>query len=66
MQPEQSIKEPAPMEWEKLISDRRFGAEQYDYKPETRTDFQRDYDRLIFGSPSVAYRIRPSISTPRT
>lgn len=39
------------MEWHKLISDRRFGLEEYDVKERTRTDFQRDYDRLIFSSP---------------
>ncbi len=39
------------MEWEKLISDYRFGLESHSQKQETRTDFQRDYDRLIFSSP---------------
>lgn len=41
------------MQWDKLICDTRFGLE--DYKSERnsglRSDFQRDYDRLIFSSP---------------
>ncbi len=42
----------APMEWEKLISDRRLGLEEFhDERHHTRSDFQRDYDRLIFSSP---------------
>lgn len=40
------------MEWEKLISDKRLGLEEYhDARKHTRSDFQRDYDRLIFSSP---------------
>lgn len=39
------------MEWSRLISDRRFGLESHRQKQESRTDFQRDYDRLVF-SPS--------------
>ena len=40
------------MEWNKLISDKRLGLEQYhDPTTHTRSDFQRDYDRLIFSSP---------------
>ncbi|MDO4771477.1 dGTP triphosphohydrolase [Porphyromonas sp.] len=39
------------MDWHKLISDRRFGLEHYESKESTRTDFQRDYDRLIFSAP---------------
>lgn len=40
------------MEWSKLISDRRLGMEEYhDERHQTRSDFQRDYDRLIFSSP---------------
>lgn len=39
------------MEWERLISDRRFGLESYHEQPHHRTDFQRDYDRLIFSAP---------------
>lgn len=38
--------------WERLISDRRLGLEEYhDERVHTRSDFQRDYDRLIFSSP---------------
>ena len=40
------------MNWEKLLSAKRFGMEGYqDDKHHDRTDFQRDYDRLIFSSP---------------
>lgn len=40
------------MYWNKLISDKRLGLEAYhDPQQHTRSDFQRDYDRLIFSSP---------------
>ncbi len=40
------------MDWNTLISDKRLGLEQYhDPQLHTRSDFQRDYDRLIFSSP---------------
>ncbi len=40
------------MEWEKLLSGKRFGMESYhDETKRERTDFQRDYDRLIFSAP---------------
>lgn len=40
------------MNWTQLISDKRFGMEEYhDMRHHERTDFQRDYDRLIFSSP---------------
>lgn len=41
------------MRWETLINDKRFGLEDYHdpKKNETRTDFRRDYDRLVFSSP---------------
>ncbi len=40
------------MSWEKLINDKRFGLEDYhDPKRSTRSDFQRDFDRLVFSSP---------------
>lgn len=41
------------MEWQYLINDKRFGLEHYhDPKKGTgRTDFRRDYDRLVFSSP---------------
>lgn len=38
--------------WSRLVSDKRFGLEDYhDTKGGIRTDFQRDYDRLVFSSP---------------
>lgn len=41
-----------PMQWQRLICDKRFGLEQY-HNPASgsRSDFQRDYDRLVFSSP---------------
>ena len=40
------------MDWEKLITTKRFGLENYhDEKQQDRTEFQRDFDRLIFSSP---------------
>lgn len=40
------------MTWDKLISDKRFGLEHFhDSKPGVRSDFQRDFDRLVFSSP---------------
>ena len=40
------------MSWERLLSAKRFGLERYhDAHQHTRTDFQRDYDRLVFSSP---------------
>lgn len=40
------------MDWNRLICDKRLGLEQYhDPMPHTRSDFQRDFDRLIFSSP---------------
>ncbi len=41
------------MQWPRLISDKRFGLEDYHdpHKNGVRTDFRRDYDRLVFSSP---------------
>ncbi len=40
------------MRWERLVSDKRFGLEDYhDPRRGSRTDFQRDFDRLVFSSP---------------
>lgn len=40
------------MTWERLINDKRFGLEHYhDPKGGSRSDFQRDFDRLVFSSP---------------
>ena len=41
------------MNWATLVNDKRFGLEDY-HDPKknlTRTDFRRDYDRLVFSSP---------------
>ncbi len=39
------------MNWEQLLSTKRFGLEFYHYKHDDRSEFQRDYDRLIFSAP---------------
>lgn len=40
------------MSWDKLLSTKRFGQESYhNDRQHARTDFQRDYDRLIFSAP---------------
>lgn len=40
------------MNWSKLISSKRLGLEEYhDPKSRSRSDFQRDFDRMIFSSP---------------
>lgn len=40
------------MNWNQLISAKRFGMEQFhDERQENRSEFQRDYDRLIFSAP---------------
>ena len=40
------------MNWEQLLSATRFGMEHYeDVNKHERTEYQRDYDRLIFSSP---------------
>lgn len=40
------------MNWGKLLSTKRFGLEEYhDDKKRDRTEYQRDYDRLIFSAP---------------
>lgn len=40
------------MDWNTLLSAKRFGLEAYhSTRPENRSEFQRDYDRLIFSAP---------------
>ena len=40
------------MNWKQLISNKRFGLELlHEAKKDDRTEFQRDYDRLIFSAP---------------
>lgn len=40
------------MEWDRLLSDVRFGLEEYtDRRRGSRSDFLRDYDRMVFSSP---------------
>ena len=40
------------MNWDKLINDKRLGLEDYhNSRQGSRSDFQRDFDRLVFSSP---------------
>ncbi|MFS2567430.1 deoxyguanosinetriphosphate triphosphohydrolase [Phocaeicola vulgatus] len=40
------------MNWKQLISNKRFGMEElHEARKDDRTEFQRDYDRLIFSAP---------------
>jgi len=39
------------MDWTQLLSGKRLGVEAYHERKHERTNFQRDYDRLIFSSP---------------
>ncbi len=40
------------MDWNSLINDKRLGMEEFhDSRQHIRSDFQRDYDRLVFSSP---------------
>jgi len=39
------------MRWEKLLSSKRLGQEEMQQRSDDRTEFQRDYDRLIFSAP---------------
>lgn len=40
------------MNWQQLISNKRFGLEHlHESRKDDRTEFQRDYDRLIFSAP---------------
>ena len=40
------------MDWQQLISNKRFGMEAlHEARKDDRSEFQRDYDRLIFSAP---------------
>lgn len=39
------------MNWDRLLSNKRLGQENMPQKKDDRTEFQRDYDRLIFSAP---------------
>ena len=50
---------PMKMNWQQLISNRRLGQEhKHLERHDDRTEFKRDYDRLIFRLLSVGCRIR--------
>lgn len=47
------------MDWRKLISAKRFGMEEFhEDRQENRSEFQRDYDRLVFRPLSAVCKIR--------
>ena len=49
------------MHWEQLLSDRRLGADTSERRPTTapaRSDFERDYDRLVFSPPFRRLQLR--------
>ena len=39
------------MDWGRLLSNKRLGQEEESQRKDDRTEFQRDYDRLIFSAP---------------
>ena len=39
------------MKWEQLLSNKRLGQEKAPHKEDDRSEFQRDFDRLIFSAP---------------
>ncbi len=39
------------MKWEQLLSNKRFGQEEGTQRRDDRSEFQRDFDRLIFSAP---------------
>ncbi len=41
----------AQMNWERLLSNKRFGQEKGANRRDDRSEFQRDFDRLIFSAP---------------
>ena len=44
------------MNWKQLLSNKRFGLENlHEARKEDRTEFQRDYDRLIFSGSFPAF-----------
>lgn len=47
-----NIQLPVKMQWERLICSKRLGMERYrTTTAQARSDFQRDFDRLVFSSP---------------
>ena len=54
------------MSWDRLINDKRFGLEHYhDPKRGSRSDFQRDFDRLVSRPLSADSRIKLRYSHSR-
>lgn len=48
------------MDWKRLISAKRFGMEEFhEERQENRSEFQRDYDRLVFSALSEGFRTKP-------
>ena len=54
------------MNWNQLLSTKRFGQEAYHAtKADDRSEFQRDYDRLIFSAPFRRLQKDPGFSASR-
>ena len=50
------------MNWNQLISAKRFGMEEFhEERQENRSEFQRDYDRLIFSAPFRCLPFLPAV-----
>ena len=51
------------MNWNTLISAKRFGLEEFHQeRHENRSEFQRDYDRLVFSAPFRRLQNKPRYS----
>ena len=51
------------MNWNTLISAKRFGLEEFHQeRHENRSEFQRDYDRLVFSAPFRLLQTKPRYS----
>jgi len=55
------------MNWNQLISAKRFGMEEFhEERQENRSEFQRDYDRLIFSAPFRRLQNKTQVSSYTT
>lgn len=53
------------MNWNQLISAKRFGMEEFhEVRQENRSEFQRDYDRLIFSAPFRRLQNKTQVISP--